>query len=187
MLLQFKNKIIRPANYPEGVAGQGYATLKVNDKRVVVINLNGRVFIEEDFDDPFRKFDQLKKLLKIAKNDIVLVDFHAEATSEKNAFAQYVDGQASAVLGTHTHVPTADARILPKGTAFVCDVGMVGAQDSIIGVDKQGPLEMFLTQIPTRFEIPEQGMVQVNAVLVEINDKTGRAKSIKRVDDQIEI
>lgn len=183
----FENKIIRPANYPEGLPGRGYATLKIKDKRVCVINLNGRVFLQENFEDPFREFDKIEKLLKIAKSDIVVVDFHAEATSEKNAFGWYVDGRASAVLGTHTHVPTSDNKILPKGTAFVSDVGMVGARDSIIGVEKEGPLNLFLTQIPTRFEIPEEGIAQINAVLVEIDEKSGRAKKIERLDSEVKI
>jgi metallophosphoesterase (TIGR00282 family) len=184
---QFENKIIRPANYPPGVAGRGYTTLRIKDKRVCIINLNGRVFLQENFDDPFRAFDKIKKLLKIAKNDIVIVDFHAEATSEKSAFGWYTDGQASAVFGTHTHVPTADMKILPRGTAYVTDVGMVGARDSVIGVEKEGPLNMFLNQTPARFEMPEEGLVEVNAVLIEVDDRDGRAKKIRRVDEQIEI
>ena len=185
IFLAYENKIIRPANYPEGVAGRGYATLKVGSKRVVVINLSGRVFLQQDFDDPFRKFDEIKKLLKIAKNDIVVVDFHAEATSEKSVFGWYVDGQASVVLGTHTHVGTVDATILPQGTGFVTDVGMVGAIDGIIGVEKEGPMEIFLKQTPAKFEIPEEGRVRVNAVLVEIDNKDGRTKKISRIDKEI--
>ncbi len=184
---EFENKIIRPANYPAGLPGRGYMTLKVGESRVCLINLNGRVFMRENFEDPFREFDRIEKLLKTDKSDIVLVDFHAEATSEKNAFGWYVNGRASAVLGTHTHVPTNDQRILPGGTALITDVGMVGARDSVIGVEKEGPLNLFLTQIPTRFEIPEEGWAQVNAVLIKIDEKTGRAKEIERVDMEVEI
>lgn len=180
---QLANKIIRPANYPPGVPGRGYATLKIKNQRVCLINLNGRVFFRESFDDPFRKFDKIKKLLKIAKTDIVLVDFHAEATSEKNAFACYVDGQVAAVLGTHTHVPTADLKILPQGTALVTDVGMVGARDSVIGVEKDGPLAMFLTQLPVKFERTDEGWAQVNAVLLET--KGSQVKKIIRADKEI--
>lgn len=183
----FENKVLRPANYPAGVAGRGYTTLKVKGKRVVAINLCGRVFLDEDLDDPFKGFDQILELLKIAKNDIVVVDFHAEATSEKRAFGSYTDGQASAVVGSHTHVPTADNKILPMGTAYVTDIGMVGATDSVLGVDKTGPLTRFLTQLPAKFEMVEQGAVEVSAVLIEVDGKSGRAKSIKRVDSQIEI
>ena len=181
---QYGNKIIRPANYPPGAAGSGYTTLKLSGRRVVIINLNGRVFLQEDFDDPFRKFDQVYSLLKIAKSDIVLVDFHAEATSEKNALAWYVDGRASALVGTHTHVPTADTKILPQGTAYVTDLGMVGGRDTIIGVERDGPMEMFLKQMPANFEMPESGVAQVNGVLIEVGNKV---KSIKRIDSEIKI
>ncbi len=187
IFLAYENKIIRPANYPEGVPGRGYATLKVGGKRVVVINLAGRVFLQQNFDDPFKKFDQIKKLLKIAKSDIVVVDFHGEATSEKSAFSWYVDGAVSVVLGTHTHVGTVDACVLPQGTGFVTDIGMVGAIDGIIGVEKEGPMEIFLKQTPAKFEIPEEGRVQVNAVLLEIDNKDGRTKKIKRIDKEITI
>ncbi len=180
---QLGKQVIRPANYPPGVAGQGYTTVKIKKQRVCVINLNGRVFFRENFDDPFRGFDKIEKLLKIAKNDIVLIDFHAEATSEKSAFAWYVDGRATAVLGTHTHVPTADAKILPQGTALITDVGMVGARDSVIGVEKEGPLTMFLTQLPVKFERADEGWAQINVVLLEI--KAGRVKKITRVDREI--
>lgn len=182
VFLAFENKLIRPANYPPGVTGRGYATLKIKGQRVAIINLNGRVFMDENFDCPFRQFDELKGLLKLDKSDIVIVDFHAEATSEKSAFGWYVDGRASLVVGTHTHVPTADAKILTQGTAYVTDAGMVGAANSIIGVEKEGPLRMFLTQINQEFERPESGAAQVNGVLVEIDEKSGRATAIQRVD-----
>lgn len=187
IFVQYSKRIIRPANYPPGVVGSGYTTLKINKKRVVLINLMGRVFLQENFDDPFRKFDEIKKLLKIAKSDIVIVDFHAEATSEKNAFGLYVDGRASAVIGTHTHVPTSDIKILPKGTAYVSDVGMVGAKNSVIGVEKDGPIDMFLSQKPAKFEIPQEGEVEVNGILIEIDSRSGKAKSIKRADDEVMI
>jgi calcineurin-like phosphoesterase len=143
--------------------------------------------LQENFEDPFREFDKIEKLLKIAESDIVLVDFHAEATSEKNAFGWYVDGRASAVMGTHTHVPTSDTKILTQGTAYVSDAGMVGAKNSIIGVEKAGPLNLFLTQVSTRFEIPEEGLVQINAILIEIDEKSGRAKKIERIDSEVNI
>jgi len=185
VFLQFENKIIRPANYPVEVAGRGYTTLKVGQQRVIIINLNGRVFFYENLDCPFKKFDEIYELLKIAKNDIVLVDFHAEATSEKSALGWYVDGKVTAVLGTHTHIPTADTKILPGDTAFVTDIGMTGARDSIIGTDKAGPLYTFLTQLPAKFERPEDGIAQVGAILLDIDNKNGRAKSIKRVDTEV--
>lgn len=187
IFLNYENKIIRPANYPEGALGKGYATLKIDGRRVVVINMCGRVYMDENFDDPFRKFNELEKLLNIAKSDIVIVDFHAEATSEKNGLGWYLDGRASAVVGTHTHVPTADNKILCEKTAYVSDVGMVGLKDSIIGVEKEGPLKKFLTQLPVEFEHPETGLCQINAVVIEIDDETGRARSIKRVDSEVKI
>lgn len=182
-----KYPIVRPANYPPQIPGKEYLKLKINKKNVFIINLMGRIFLREDFDCPFRKFDELYKLLKIKKNDILIVDFHAEATSEKNAFAQYVSGRASAVLGTHTHIPTADEKILNKKIAYITDVGMVGAEDSILGVDKKGIIDTFLTQIPNQHEIVEAGEFVVNAVLVEIDNKTGRAKKIQRVQRYLAI
>jgi len=187
VMIDYKGQIIRPANYPPGLTGSGYEFLKVEDRRIYIINLNGRVFLQENLEDPFIGFDRVEKLLKKAKNDIVLVDFHAEASSEKNAFGWYVDGRVTAVLGTHTHVPTADVKILSKGTAYVTDVGMVGARDSVIGVEKTGPLKMFQTQLSQRFEIPKSGMVQVNAVLVEVKNNSNQVKKIYRVDDEVEI
>lgn len=182
----YNNKIIRPANYPEGVDGNGFVTKKVGNNRLVVINLNGRVFFQEDFDDPFCEFDEVYKEAKVQEDDIVFVDFHAEATSEKMAMAWYIDGRADVLFGTHTHVPTADTRIFPKGLAYVTDVGMVGARDSVIGVEKEGPLEMFRTQISQKFERPEEGVAQVNAVLVEIKSNKSKRK-IERLDENIEI
>ena len=185
-----KYPLVRPANYPPAVPGREYLKTKYKtqltkrgnkDKDIYVINLLGRVFFQDDFDCPFRKFDELEKLLKWGKSDIIIVDFHAEATSEKNAFGWYVDGRASCVLGTHTHVPTADEKILPGGTGYITDVGMVGAADSVIGVKKERVIEQFLTQINQSHELAEKGEVSVNAVLVEIDEKTGKCTGIKRV------
>ncbi len=185
VFLQFKDNLIRPANYPEAVPGQGYITLKIRQHRICIINLNGRVFFNEHLDDPFKKFDEIYQLLKIKTNDIVLVDFHAEATSEKSALGWYIDGRANALVGTHTHIPTSDMKILPQGTAFVTDVGMVGARDSIIGVEKEGPLKMFLTQLPARFERPENGLAQIGAILLEIDEVSLRMIKIERVDREV--
>ncbi len=185
--------LIRPANYPPSVPGRDYIKLKVESKKskvkknVFIINLMGRVFIRENFDCPFRKFDELYKLLKPKKHDIIIVDFHGETTSEKNAFAWYVDGQVSAVLGTHTHVPTADERIFPQGTAFITDVGMVGPTNSVIGVAKEGIIETFLTQISNMHEMVEEGEVVVNSVLLDIDDKKGKVKKIQRIQKIINI
>ncbi len=179
---EFKDFIIRPANYPEGLLGKGEQILVTGKFSLLVINLLGRVFIKENLDCPFRKLDQILEIYKTKKLSGILVDFHAEATSEKNAFGWWADGRVSAVFGTHTHIGTIDAKILPKGTAYITDIGMVGAKDSIIGVKKDGPIKEFLTQIPQTFEIPEKGEVVINSVYLEINPKTKKATKIKRID-----
>lgn len=166
--------VLRPLNYPPGVPGKGY----LQRGEVVVVNLQGRTFMAP-IDCPFRTADDLLHRLTHAR--IIIVDFHAEATSEKQAMGWYLDGRVSAVLGTHTHVPTADPRILPKGTAFVTDVGMCGPYNSIIGVEVQDILERFLLQTPKRFTVAS-GPAVLNAVLVDIDDQSGRALSIVRVD-----
>ena len=143
--------------------------------------------MREDFEDPFRKFDKLYKSLKVKKHDIIIVDFHGETTSEKNAFAWYVDGRVSVVLGTHTHVQTADERIFPAGTGFITDVGMVGPINSVIGVKKEGIIETFLTQISTQHEMVEEGEMIASAVLVDMDEKTGKCKNITRIQKNINI
>lgn len=179
--------IIRPANYPESSPGKGQKLLNIGTKSLLVVNLNGRVFMEEQLDCPFQKIDQILAEYKTTNLDAILVDFHAEATSEKVAFGWYVDGRVSAVLGTHTHIPTCDQTILPKGTAFVSDVGMVAAKESVIGVDKYIVIKRFLTQRPESFEIPESKLCVVNAVFLEIDTKTKKATKIQRIDQEVEI
>lgn len=178
---QLELPILRPANYPPGVPGMGMLT--VGD--VTVINLMGRVFMPVDLDDPFRAADAL--LAEVPPGAVVLVDFHAEATSEKQALAWYLDGRVSAVVGTHTHVPTADARVLPRGTAMVTDLGMSGAVDSIIGDDVASVLSRFLTSMPTRLPVAAGGTAVMNGVLIDIDEQTGRARSIERVDRTCEV
>ncbi len=178
--LESEAPVLRPANYPDGVPGRGM----LHFGGLTVINLMGRVFMYE-IDDPFRTADQL--LASVEAGAPVLVDMHAEASSEKGAMAWYLDGRVSAVVGTHTHVPTADARILPKGTAFVGDAGMCGPRDSIIGVEVEPVIRKFLTGMPARFEVAERSaMVTFNSVLVDIDDATGRARAIERVDREWE-
>ena len=172
--------IIRPLNYPPNAPGRG--SLKV--KGVLIVNLIGRVFIAGGFDCPFRAMDSL--LSEVDKDSkIIIVDFHAEATSEKVAMGRYLDGKVSAVLGTHTHIATADACILPQGTAYVTDVGMVGPVDSVIGVDTESSIRSFLTGMPHRFFTGE-GPASLDAILVEVDDSTGRAISIKRIQKKEE-
>jgi len=179
--------LIRPANYPEDSPGQGQKLLNIGTKSVLVINLNGQVFMEEQLDSPFQKIDQILAEYKTANLDAILVDFHAEATSEKVALGWYVDGRVTAVLGTHTHIPTCDQTILPKGTAYITDVGMVGAKESVIGVDKDIVIKRFLTQRPESFEIPESKLCVVNAVFLEIDTKTKKVVKIKRIDQEVQI
>ena len=166
--------ILRPLNYPPMNPGRGYL-LKNN---VLIVNLVGRVFMSH-VDCPFRAMDQL--LVEFEHKSIpIIVDFHAEATSEKVAMGRYLDGRVSAVVGTHTHVGTADARILPGGTAYVTDIGMVGPMDSVIGDDPDSVIKRFLTQIPSRLSVG-RGTVSFDAILVEVDEKTGKAVGIQRI------
>ena len=167
--------IVRPLNYPPGAPGRGV----IEQAGVTVINLQGRVFMA-NIDCPFRAADEV--LANLPRGSIIIVDIHAEATSEKVAMGWYLDGRVSAVLGTHTHVGTTDTRILPQGTAFVCDVGMTGARDSIIGVDVDCVIRRFLTSMPVRLDAASGPALILNSVLVEVDDKTGRAQRIQRID-----
>ncbi len=173
-------RLLRPANHPDGTPGRGSCLAEARDGTPVgVANLMGRVYMPPS-DDPFRAADVL--LQSFARETrVVVLDFHAEATSEKAAFAWYLDGRVTAILGTHTHVPTADERILPGGTAFVTDAGMTGPHDSVIGVEKTEAIERFLTQRPVRFS-PAAGDPRLQAVLLDIDAATGRAQSIRRVE-----
>jgi len=166
--------LLRPLNYPPVCPGRGY-WFRDN---VLVVNLMGRTFMG-NFDCPFRAMDKLLAEFK-DKTKVIIVDFHAEATSEKVAMGWYLDGRVSAVLGTHTHVGTIDARILPRGTAYVTDIGMVGPMDSIIGDDANNVINRFLSQIPGRLSVGK-GIVDFNAILIEVNEDTGKAVDIKRI------
>jgi hypothetical protein len=170
--------ILRPANYPPSVPGRGSILMDVKGEKVGVINLCGRVFMEA-LDCPFRRADEEIEMLK-AKTKIIVVDMHAEATSEKVAMGWYLDGKVSAVIGTHTHIQTADAQILPKGTAYITDVGMVGGRDSVIGVKKELVLRRFLTQLPIRFKPSEEVGIFCGAV-IEIDAETGLSTSIEPI------
>jgi metallophosphoesterase (TIGR00282 family) len=172
--------ILRPANYPDAAPGRGALT----QGGVTVLNLQGRTFMP-DIDCPFRAADAALETLP--ENATVIVDMHAEATSEKVAMGRYLDGRVTAVVGTHTHVPTADQRILPGGTAYVTDAGMVGTKESVIGVTIDSVISRFLTGMPTRLPVAENSKtVQFNAVLIESDEATGRAKSIARIDREFE-
>lgn len=167
--------ILRPLNYPPGVPGRGFLIWN----NVMVVNLLGRTFIG-NFDCPFRAMDKLLAETS-PKPPVVIVDFHAEATSEKMAMGHYLDGRVSAVLGTHTHVGTIDAKLMPRGTAYVTDIGMVGPADSVIGDDPESVLRRFLTQIPERLSVGK-GKTILNSVLVEVDRETGKALNIQRID-----
>lgn len=171
-------RLLRPANYPPSNPGRGAYVFETNGGlKIGVLNLQGRVFMEP-LDCPFRTADLELDRIK-EQNALAIVDFHAEATSEKQAMGWYLDGKVSAVIGTHTHVPTADERVLPQGTAFITDVGMVGGYDSVIGIKKDQAIQRFLTSRPQRFEPGKIGMV-FSAVFVEVDVRSGRALSIQR-------
>ncbi len=171
--------ILRPLNYPPGVPGRGYLL----SGQALVVNLMGRTFIG-NFDCPFRAMDKLLAELK-PKPPVIIVDFHAEATSEKMAMGRYLDGRVSAVLGTHTHVGTIDAQLLPQGTAYVTDIGMTGPVDSVIGDDAEAVIRRFLTMMPHHLSVGK-GKTLFNAVLVRVDDNSGRAISIDRIYHEVE-
>jgi len=171
--------LLRPLNYPPQNPGRGY----VIKNNVLIVNLVGRVFIGH-FDCPFRAMDDLLAKFQ-GKSMPIIVDFHAEATSEKVAMGRYLDGRVSAVLGTHTHVGTIDAQILPGGTAYVTDIGMVGPTDSVIGDDPDSVIKRFLTQMPGRLSVGK-GKVHFDAILVEVDVNTGRATDIKRIQELVD-
>ena len=176
-------RIIRPANYPNGAPGSGVGLVTARDgTRVGILNLVGRVFLET-VDCPFRVGErQVERLRK--ETPVILVDMHAEATSEKVAMGWYLDGQVSAVVGTHTHIQTADERILPKGTAYLTDLGMTGPYDSVIGRRVDQILERFVTGMPRKFDVPETNVILCGAVL-ELDAKSGRAERIARIQERL--
>ncbi|MGC4375707.1 TIGR00282 family metallophosphoesterase [Fictibacillus sp. Mic-4] len=169
-------QMVRPANFPKGTPGKGAMIVKVNKLEIGIINLQGRTFLPP-LDCPFEKAEQLVFELK-KRTPFIFVDFHAEATSEKQAMGWFLDGKVSAVVGTHTHVQTADHRILPKGTAYLTDVGMTGPYDGILGMDRDAVLKKFLTSLPVRFEVAS-GREQLSGVIIDCDDKTGLAVSIQ--------
>jgi len=170
--------LIRPANYPEGTPGWGSALVPANGGYIGVINLMGRIFMRP-LDCPFRVAErEIERLSRKAKT--IIVDVHAEATSEKQALGWFLDGRVSAVLGTHTHVQTADERILPAGTAYITDVGMTGPLDSVIGIRKELILDRFLTQMPNKFEVAK-GNVELQGVILDVDVDSGKSHSINRV------
>ena len=173
-----ENRLLRPANYPEGTPGAGYITVKAGPHRVTVINLMGRVFMNP-IDCPFRKVEAILESVG-GETPIRLVDFHCEATSESIAMGWWLDGKVSAVVGTHRHVQTADERVLPGGTAYITDLGMTGPTDGVIGVDREQILQRFLYQMPMRFETAK-GPAALHGVVITVDPDTGRASAIERL------
>jgi metallophosphoesterase (TIGR00282 family) len=172
-------RLIRPANYPAGAPGRGQGIATHRGCKVGVLNLSGRVFMQP-LDNPFALAGQMAAKLR-AITPLIILDFHAEATSEKQAMGWFMDGKVSAVLGTHTHVQTADARILPKGSAYITDVGMTGPADSVLGVKKEIIINSFLTQMPARFDVAEGTSRQFNAIVLTLDEETGRAVGVETV------
>ena len=176
-----EDRFLRPANYPKGTPGRGAFVYEArNGMRVMVMNIMGRVFMHPELDDPFACVEEKLEGVELGQAaDVIFIDFHAEATSEKQCFAHFLDGRVSAVVGTHTHVPTADYQILNGGTAYMSDAGMCGDYDSSLGVDKEEPINRFVTKIPRgRFE-PAMGEATVCGVGIEIDDTTGLASAIR--------
>lgn len=178
--LESHPRLLRPANYPDGAPGRGWLEWQSEaGSRALIINVQGRVFMPSHIDDPFRCVEGILRD-RGGYSPVVIVDLHAEATSEKSAMGWFVDGRVSVVYGTHTHVQTADERVLPKGTAYITDVGMCGAADSVIGIDKDVVIEGFLSQLPCRFDVAKENVVLQGAVL-EVDDKSGKALGIRRL------
>jgi metallophosphoesterase (TIGR00282 family) len=178
-------RMVRPANFPKGTPGRGYTTIKVKNHELVIVNLQGRTFLPP-LDCPFEKADRILEEID-ASSKFILVDFHAEATSEKLAMGWHLDGKVSAVVGTHTHVQTHDERLLPLGTAYITDVGMTGPRDGILGMEKVSVMQKFVTQLPVRFVVDE-GKWHFHAVCIDLDPNTGSAKKIQLIrkdEDQI--
>jgi len=176
-----EKRVIRPLNYPEGTPGFGHTLLKKNGKSLRVVNLEGRVFMNH-LECPFRS---MRTLIAQTGDDVpIMVDFHAEATSEKIALGWFLDGKVSVVLGTHTHVQTADEKILPNGTGYITDVGMTGSANSVIGMDKEAVLKKFVTQIPQKYEVGKDD-VEVQGVFITIDCMTGKCLKIERIKEKI--
>lgn len=178
--------LLRPHNMPEG-PGSGVRLIPVGPYQLLLVNMEGQVFMNEGLNNPFQAMEAILQSHETKQAHAILVDFHAEVTSEKNAFGHFLDGKVSAVVGTHTHIATADARILPAGTAYVTDIGMCGAQESVLGVDKNIIVTKFRTGRAKAFEVIETGTMIMNAVLIDIDPQTKLARSIVRVDRTVQI
>jgi len=183
------DNVLRPANYSPGAPGRGFAVLSVKGRNILLVNLIGRVFMSGNHECPFRELDEILANADLRSKKIsgIIIDIHAETTSEKVNMGYYAAGRVSAVFGTHTHIMTADHRVMESGTAYITDVGMVGAADESLGIAKEGTLKTFLTQIKQTHVIPEKGLAVFNSVLINLSDKTKKAKTIKPLTKFINI
>lgn len=172
--------VLRPANFPSVAPGVGYTTFACKNYSIGVVNMQGRVFMREHLDCPFRSMESVLTYLR-SRTNIIFVDFHAETTSEKMAMGHFLDGRVSGVVGTHTHVQTADERILPNGTAFITDLGMVGSLNGMLGMKKEPIIENFLTQMPVKFVVDKAAPAVMSGVWIEVDAATGKALKIERV------
>lgn len=172
------NRMVRPANFPDEAPGVGMRYIQINEIKLAIINLQGRAFMQ-DIDDPFKKADALVTEAK-KETDYIFVDFHAETTSEKNAMGWYLDNRVSAVVGTHTHIQTSDERILPGGTGYITDVGMTGYYDGILGINREEVITRFITSLPQRHVVPDEGRSVLSGVIIDLN-KDGKTKRIERI------
>ena len=171
--------LIRPANYPKGTPGNGFTVIHFNSYKIAVINLQGRTFLPP-IDCPFTTVMNIIEMVK-KETPIIIVDFHAEATSEKQAMGWFLDGKVTAVIGTHTHVQTGDEKILPGGTAYITDVGMIGPYDGVLGMKREAVIEKFITSLPQRFEVDKSERWQINGLIIDINLETGKTEKIERL------
>lgn len=176
--IESANRMVRPANFPEEAPGVGMRFIQINKIKLAIINLQGRAFMQ-DIDDPFKKADALIKEAQ-KETDYIFVDFHAETTSEKNAMGWFLDGKVSAVVGTHTHIQTSDERILPGGTGYITDVGMTGFYDGILGINRDEVITRFITSLPQRHVVPDEGRSVLSGIIIDIN-KEGKTTHIERV------
>ncbi|MFA6537307.1 MAG: TIGR00282 family metallophosphoesterase [Patescibacteria group bacterium] len=187
ILADKKYPIIRPANYPDTVAGDGYRIINIGVYQILFANLLGQAFFTESFANPITTLENILQENEQKKIHGIFVDFHAEATSEKQVLGHYFDGKINALVGTHTHIQTADEKILPKGTAFITDAGMCGFAEGSLGVDLKNVTKKFLTQISTAHEIPEHGSCQVNGIFVIIKPEIGKAIKIERISESVDV
>ena len=176
-----KLPIVRPANYPNMVSGRGYHIFSIGAREIAVINLQGQVFFRNHPRNPFHVLDELLSLPEIKRADVVLVDFHADATSEARGMGWHGDGRVAAVWGSHTHIPTADAQIVPQGCGYITDLGMVGNYNSIIGVDVAGPMRTFLSQLKTKYTYDSEGPYEIGAVVIDVDPTLNRTTNIAHI------